>query len=343
MGAFANKVLLFPYYLVLKIRNRLYDKEKIKSVKYDIPVISVGNVTVGGTGKTPHTELLVRELLKTSRVAVISRGYGRKGRGLVFVNEYDKASKVGDEPLQIKRKFPEATVVVDKDRRRAMDAIMAMPEEVRPEVVVMDDGHQYRKIVPSRSIVLISYSRPIFKDSLLPFGRLRDLPEEIRRADTVIISKCPGYLNEWDKEKCRTVNRIRQDQRLYFTTIDYLNPLPVYKTAGNARFIYSQAVLLVTGIADSKPLKKLILTRYRDVVHMSFKDHHKFTKGDIRAILRLARRYPRSLILTTEKDAQRFVFDTSFPSSIKERMFYIPISVSLVNGEGSPEDIAKSK
>ncbi|MCF0163842.1 MAG: tetraacyldisaccharide 4'-kinase [Bacteroidales bacterium] len=337
MYAFVNKILLFPYYLVLAIRNRWFDKGILHSSSFDIPIISIGNITVGGTGKTPHTEMFVKEYLKKGKVGVISLGYGRKGRGLKIVDEYDKASTVGDEPLQIKRKFPQATVIVSKNRCAAVKKMMELPQEKRPDVIILDDGFQYRKLKPSKSVLLIPYNRPVFKDFLLPFGRLRDIPSQIKRADTVIFTKCPSYLNEWDREKIIEANRVGRHHKTSFTTIEYCQPLPVFSDFGNNRFIYSQEAILITGIADNTQIKMHVLSIYREAHFLSYPDHHKFTKSDVRQIVSLAEAHPRAVLLTTEKDAQRFVFETTIPKVIRERLFYIPIETAFL--EGVNEDI----
>lgn len=311
----------------------MYDNGIIHSFRFDIPIISIGNVTVGGTGKTPHIEMFIREYIKTKRVAVISRGYGRKGRGSHTVSIYDKASQVGDEPLQIKRKFPTVTVVVDSNRKRAIEQLCSLSVEEKPEIILLDDAMQYRKVIPSRLITLISYDRPVFKDSLLPIGRLRDLPEQIKRADTIVISKCPPYLNEWEIQKKRDINRIGNRHKLYYTTIIYKEPRPVFQEEGNNRFIYSKEVILFTGIANDSHLRRYVKAHYTSVFHISFGDHHKFSRSNVRSIYSLSKRHPRALVLTTEKDAQRIIFDTYIPDTLKTRLFYIPIEVKMAENQ----------
>ena len=186
----ASKTLLFPYWLTLAIRNKLYDKGVLKSESFDIPVISVGNISVGGTGKTPHTEMLVSLLSGKYRIAVISRGYKRKSKGYHEVKATDDFSLCGDEPLQIKRKFPQIIVAVCKDRALA---IRKVTEEYGVNLIILDDAFQYRKIKPSCNILLVNYNRTIAGDNLLPIGRLRDLASQVKRADAVIITKCPDF------------------------------------------------------------------------------------------------------------------------------------------------------
>ena len=184
------------YRIILSLRHLAYDKGWKKVQKADVPTICVGNITVGGTGKTPHVELLLR-LLEFRAVAVLSRGYKRKSRGFRVVQETDTARSVGDEPLQMARKFPSATVAVDKDRLHGCRELAAG----HPQVIVLDDAFQYRKLDASLKIVLVDYSRPVFEDRLLPWGRLRDLPSRIRKAHAVVVTKCPSELSDEEKER----------------------------------------------------------------------------------------------------------------------------------------------
>ena len=234
-----GNIFAFPFNVALWARNKAYDKGWIKSVKFDnVYILSFGNVTVGGTGKTPHVELFIRHLLERAyRVAVISRGYGRQqARASRFVEIDSRVEDVGDEPLQIKRKFPQVKVIVDQDRVRAVKMLMQLPFGDVPEVILLDDGMQYRKLIPNRQIALVNYNRPVFKDSLMPFGRLRDLPSQMKRADTVIITKCPPFMTAEEKQQVREINRIEDGQKVFFTSVQYLDPVAVFHQ-GNNRYI----------------------------------------------------------------------------------------------------------
>ena len=326
-----SKTLLFPYYITLKIRHKLYDKGKKKTWSWDTPVICIGNVTAGGTGKTPMTEYIVRRYLDRGRVAVLSLGYKRKGRGFAIVKMEDSAEMVGDEPLQIKRKFPEAIVAVDKNRRRGIENLLAL--ENKPDVIILDDGFQRREIVPSKNIFLVDYNRPIFKDELIPLGHLRDLPEQIRRAGTVVVTKCPEYLDEWDRDKIRKLTRVKQDQDLYFAKIKYCQPKPVFEGCGDNRYVYSKSVYLFTGVANPRPLEEWLCGYYDHITHERFPDHHKYTSADIRKIRRYAEHNPLCMLLTTEKDAQRLKGCVNIPDWLKLRMFYLPVEVEFLSEE----------
>jgi tetraacyldisaccharide 4'-kinase len=330
---FLNKVLLFPYYIALKIRHYMYDKGVFKSYKFDIPIISVGNISAGGTGKTPHTEFIVKELMQYRQVAVLSRGYGRKSRGFHFVSCDGGAAEFGDEPLQIKRKFPEVTVAVDGNRVRGVNRLMNLPQEERPDVIILDDAFQHRRVVPGLSILLIDYSRPPESDNLLPFGGLRDLPEQMKRADAVVITKSPCGISDEERFYWKNLLRLLPGQRLFFSALEYCEPLPIFEEA-DKRYIYSNFVILITGIANPRPLEYHLLNRYKIVKRLRYRDHHSFGKYDALTIGRVARRYPKAVIFTTEKDSQRLMQLERLNSDVRKRIFVLPIEVMIINQNG---------
>ena len=336
MSNFVNKVLLFPYYALLAARNRAYDKGRRKTADYSSygdRVISVGNIAMGGTGKTPHVEMFIRHFLEKGKtVAVVSRGYKRKTKEPLEVTVGSSALEVGDEPLQIKCKFPQVRVFVNKKREETVEMLINPPLDAPVDYVILDDAHQYRRLIPGRSIVLIDYNRPVFKDNLFPFGRLRDLPEQIRRADTVIITRSPAWLDEWQKEKIKAVNKVSHNQRLFFTKIDYCKPVKVFEEA-DGRFIYSQECILFTGIADPLELRNFLTTKYAAIYQVKYPDHHQYTRRDLKALARLARKYPAAVLLTTEKDAQRLNLVADACKPIATRLFYVPIETRLIEGE----------
>ncbi|NLX40418.1 MAG: tetraacyldisaccharide 4'-kinase [Bacteroidales bacterium] len=330
-----SKVILFPYYLTLKMRNRLYDKGIFKSYQFDVPVISIGNITAGGTGKTPTTELVVRLLKPQHKVAVLSRGYKRKTRGFRIVDTDATTREVGDEPLQIRKKYEDVIVAVDANRTRGITQLLSLPQEIRPEVIVLDDAFQHRKVRPLKNILLIDYNRPLFRDNLLPIGRLRDLPEQIRRADAIIITKSPEHLDEWERDIIKKANRINDDCPCFFARIKYCPIEPIFAELGDKRYIYSKEVGLFTGIANVKPLMMHLSDIYEQITHISYRDHHEFTRSNIRDIEYFARCNPQSLLLTTEKDAQRLVSNRHLTPELKKRLFYIPIETEFLTGEES--------
>ncbi len=344
MARILDILLLFPYYAALSLRHILYNRGVWKSRSYPVPVISVGNITVGGTGKTPHTELLLRILGgQYHNLAVVSRGYGRKTKGHCEVRLQHTAREVGDESLQIKKKFPQVRVVVDADRQRAIESLMALPPEQRPEVILLDDAFQHRAVRPRLSIVLVNYHRPIDRDHLLPIGRLRDLPGQIRRADWVIVTKCPGpEVDELQRQQWRKRLGMSDQQRLFFSKITYAKPLPVLEQ-GDSRYVYAKQALLFSGIADDRLLMAQVRSSYQLVGHRRFGDHHRFTRGEWKSLAQWAAKYPTAVVLTTEKDARR-IDPTDVPNVLRDRLFYVPIEAEIIPCVGHlsrviPEDM----
>ena len=315
------------YGLVLRIRHLFYDRGWKKTFQPPVPTICVGNLTAGGTGKTPHVELLLR-LLSFRSVAVLSRGYKRKTKGFRIVGEADSAQTVGDEPLQIARKFSSVTVAVDKDRIHGCQEL----RDKQVELVVLDDAFQYRKLEPSLTLLLVDYHRPVFKDRLLPWGRLRDLPSRIRKADAVVVTKSPAEVPDDERAWWRSKLHLREEQPLYFTRIQYQKALPVFPD-GDSHYLYSQKVILVSGIANDTPLRQYLSDTYKIVGRLSFPDHHRYTKRDIRAIAAAARNCPTACLMTTEKDAQRLRDVPEVPPELSQRLFYLPIEAVFLSPE----------
>ena len=357
-----DKILLFPYWLSLKIRHFLYDSGLKKVSSADVPTICIGNVTVGGTGKTPHTEMLIRTLLNDEdwgkkNLAVLSRGYKRKTKGFQQVTADGSALAYGDEPLQIKKKFPGITVAVDKSRIEGCD-FLVHPEKLQTskkarkcidknlqaaDLIILDDAYQHRALKPTVSIVLVDYSRPVYNDHLLPFGRLRDLPERIGAADIIIVSKCPNELNAWEKcswaenlgirnfdaSSCSGIRKNGRRQHIFFSTICYDGAEAVFPE-GDPRYIYTKRLILFSGIANDAPLLSYLSSDYKIVRHFRFPDHHKFSRSDINTIASAAREFPTSVIMTTEKDCQRVRDCHKIKEELKQRMFYSPIKTAFL-------------
>ena len=357
-----DKILLFPYWLSLKLRHFLYDAGLKKVRSADVPTICIGNITVGGTGKTPHTEMLIRTLLQDQEwegknLAVLSRGYKRKTKGFQQVTADGSAAAYGDEPLQIKKKFPGITVAVDGNRIEGCD-FLVHPEKLQSskkarkcmdknlpasDLIILDDAFQHRSLKPTLSIVLVDYNRPIFKDHLLPFGRLRDLPQRIAAADIVIVSKCPNEVNAWEKctwaenlgimnfdaTSCSGTRRNGKKQHIFFSTITYDTAEAVFPE-GNPRYIYTNRLVLFSGIANDAPLLSYLSSDYKIVRHFKFPDHHKFSRADIGTIASAAKEFPTSVLMTTEKDCQRIRDCKKIKEELKQRMFYSPIKTAFL-------------
>jgi len=346
-----DKILLFPYWLTLKIRHFMYDHGMKKVHTADVPTICVGNVTVGGTGKTPHTEMIIRTLTQdvdwgARNIAVLSRGYKRRTKGFQQVVADGTAKEYGDEPLQIKRKFPFITVAVDKSRKEGCD-FLCHPEKLqtskkarkcrhkdfpKADLIILDDAFQHRSLKPTVSILLVDYNRPVFKDHLMPLGKLRDLPERIQAADIIIVSKCPTYLDAWERSKWTEALGIRKNQHIFFTTIGYDNSQAVFPE-GDPRYIYTQRLILFSGIANDTPLRNYLSSKYKIVRHFDFPDHHKFSRADIGTISSAANAFPTSVVMTTEKDCQRIRDCKNISDNLKQRMFYAPIKVNFFSDQ----------
>jgi tetraacyldisaccharide 4'-kinase len=353
-----DKLLLFPYSLTLRLRHFCYDHGFIyKSREASVPTVCVGNIAVGGTGKTPHTEMILRTLLESDEwggknIAVLSRGYKRRSKGFQQVSLDGSARLYGDEPVQIKKNFPAVTVAVDKNRLEGC-AFLTDPESLQTsrkgrrcrnrempaaDLVVLDDAFQYRALRASLNIVLSPYSHPLAKDSLMPMGRLRDLPSRIKAADIVIVTKCPKYIDDRDRETsvrelglkdynpqtCEALTGKGRKIKVFFTETVYQTPKEVYES-GNPRFIYSKKLILFSGIADDTPLRMFLSDTYKIVRSLSFSDHHRFTRSDVRGIEAIVREFPTAALATTEKDAQRLLDCRYVSDRLKERLFYVPI------------------
>ncbi|MFA5713635.1 MAG: tetraacyldisaccharide 4'-kinase [Bacteroidales bacterium] len=332
---FLNRVILAPYYFILACRNYLYDKGIFKSYSFDIPIISVGNISAGGTGKTPHTEFLVKRMIQERRVAVLSRGYGRKSRGFRYVECSDSVRESGDEPLQIKRKFPEAIVVVDGNRVRAIGKLLELPPDQRPEVIILDDAFQHRRVIPSCNIVLIDHSNPPLCDNLLPFGTLRDLPSQLRRADILLVTKSPPQLSLEEQFRWRETLLTKERQKLFFTALNYCDAEPLFKE-GDRRYIYSRYAQLVTAIANPIHLENQLSSSYKIIKRIRYRDHKEFKRRDVATINRISQKEGKAIIITTEKDAQRlFPLERRVSLQTRERLFYLPIEVTFLNDSES--------
>ena len=321
------------YRLILSLRHLAFDKGWKKSFEAKVPTICVGNITVGGTGKTPHTEMILRKLLYSDQwafknIAVLSRGYKRKSKGFQIVDRDSSARFAGDEPLQIARKFPSVTVAVDKDR---VNGCEKLADKVA-DIIVLDDAFQYRRLRAAKSIVLVDYNRPIYSDKLLPWGRLRDLPSRIKAADAVIVTKCPATITEWDRQEFRRRLKLKDSQKLFFTTVAYDTPEPVFPEA-DSRYTYSQRLILVSGIANDAPLRSQLSDTYKISERLSFGDHHRFSRADIHRIEKAVKEFPTACIMTTEKDAQRLRDAKKVPDKIRQRLFYIPVKAEFFTPE----------
>jgi tetraacyldisaccharide 4'-kinase len=331
-----KNILLYPvsllYGLFTDFRNFLYDAGILSTREFSFPVICIGNITVGGTGKTPHTEYLVDLLRKDFKVATLSRGYKRKSKGFLIATPSATVNDIGDEPLQIIRKFNDIIVAVDRKRVHGVQKLLNDFSDT--EVIILDDGFQHRSITPGYSILLSDYSRLIMRDHMLPYGDLREGRENIRRADIILITKCPENISAMERRLIvKEINKSAY-QNLYFTSLDYKLPQPLFKeNTIPAKHGSECGIVLVTGVANPKPLKEHLEKKYSEIVHISFPDHHNFIEKDLAEIsaafnsLKSETRY----LFTTEKDAVRLREIINIAEPMKSAFYYIPIGINFLN------------
>jgi len=324
--------LSWIYGIGVAIRNKLFDAGLLKQKSFSIPVISVGNITVGGSGKTPHVEFIINMLKDHYKVAVLSRGYKRKSCGYVLAHTETKMPQIGDEPFQMKQKFPDVYVAVDKKRVRGIKHLMKDDRTKDVEVVVLDDAYQHRYVKPDVNILLVDYHRIIINDRLLPAGRLREPKVAKERADIVIITKCPDTLKPIDFRVLKKTLDLRPYQELYFTSIAYQ---PLIAAFGNdSRKItdirQEDNILLVTGIASPKQIENDLASHCSHIRTMEFADHHQFTHSDVEKIEKAFMSMPEPrMIVTTEKDFTRLSHLKHLSETLKQNMYILPIKIEF--------------
>lgn len=324
--------LLLPfsilYSLAVRLRNFMYDRGFCHSYKIDIPSIVVGNLSAGGTGKTPHTEMLVKMLRQEYFTAILSRGYGRRTKGFVMADEGMNARDLGDEPFQFHEKFDDVMIAVDGNRERGIK--MLLQQIPQPDVILLDDAFQHRKVTGGLNILLTDYNCPFYRDLPLPTGSLRDNKDQKKRANIIIVTKCPPFISA--SEKTAMIKHIDpgDKQKVVFSSIHYNDPVPLFESAGEASF---ENAVLVTGIANPKPLLRQLDGKYKKIIHKKFPDHHQFSTGDLRSVLKSYRKIDSKskCILTTEKDAMRLKDHPKREILAGIPIYYLPIEVHLLN------------
>lgn len=328
------KLLLWPfaviYDVVMTARNKLYDLKLKPSVSFEIPVIGVGNLAVGGTGKTPMVEYLIRLLSDQNKLATLSRGYGRNTKGFLLADASATARTLGDEPFQLYSKYGnEVVVAVGEERALAIPQILDQHPEV--EVVLLDDAFQHRKVRPGFSVLLSEYRKPFFKDHVLPFGRLREGPEGANRADVIVITKCPHTLSENEMMKMMHEVHVFTQKPVFFSTIRYGEPVPVF----DKTLSLQSAVILLTGIANADPLKDYVEKNFTLVQHVEYPDHHVYTRQDVMKLAELAGKQKGQVsILTTEKDRVKLISRELSKEAQQLPIFYLPIEMVFIrNGK----------
>lgn len=328
--------LSWLYGLGVKIRNLMFDIGILKSESFNIPVISVGNITVGGSGKTPHVEYLIRLLQDYVTVSVLSRGYKRKTHGYQLANDNSKTSDIGDEPYQMKQKFTSVHVAVDSKRTRGISHIIHDKETCDTGAILLDDAYQHRYVKPGLNILLVDYHRLIIYDKLLPAGRLREPASEKKRADIVIVTKCPKDLKPMEYRVLTKVMNLYPFQELYFTSIEYNELKGIYnhKTL-KLKEITGKKIILLTGIASPKQIINDLSPFSSSITSIAFGDHHTFTDKDIEYInTQYLAIDGEKLIITTEKDATRLTEVTRLCDDAKANIYALPIHITFMLGQG---------
>lgn len=334
--------LSFIYGFIVKVRNKLFDYNILKSRSFDIPVICVGNISVGGTGKTPHTEYLIRLLKNEYEVNVLSRGYKRKSKGFVLA-ERGKTSieDIGDEPFQMWTKFTDIKVAVDSNRCNGIDNLIKLNiSDSANKVIILDDAFQHRYVKAGMNILLIDYNRPIHNDAILPAGRLRESQEGKKRADIIIVSKCPEHMPEEDKAEFVKAISPTSGQKVFFTGIKYDN---LYNIFNHHQIINLEDIdtdydiLLLTGIASPKAIMELLKQHSGRLSSITFSDHHNFSREDLEKVSTKFKSINniKKIIVTTEKDAARLINDSNLDNDIKPYIFALPVNVYFLDNAES--------
>lgn len=319
--------IFFPfailYGIITSIRNFLFDKGILKSYSFDVPVIAVGNLSVGGTGKTPQIEYLIRLLSPKYKVATLSRGYKRKSEGFVLANATSNAEILGDEPFQFYQKFKNIQVAVDANRKNGIEQLLSQPE--KPNVILLDDAFQHRKVKAGFYILLTSYGDLYSDDFMLPTGNLRESRSGVKRANLVIVTKCPSHLSLEERNIIKDKLNLVSNQELYFSFIDYDDSIYSEEKSMKVSEIKSVDKLLVAGIAKPEPFFNHLQSQNDE--KLVFPDHHHFSENDL---LEIKNKTQNKIILTTEKDFMRL--KGKLP---KEQLFYLPIRSSFLSNDES--------
>ena len=318
---------------IMAFRNWLFDHGQLSQTAFDLPVISVGNLAVGGTGKTPHTEYLLKMLREQGwHCAMLSRGYGRKTKGF-YQAKGNGPQVVGDEPWQVQQKFPEANVYVCEKRVEGIQQILKQPTV--PEVILLDDAYQHRYVKPGLSILLTDYSRPYFSDEVMPAGRLREFRKGYQRADLIVVTKCPEQLSDEVQRTIRRQLAPLPHQTVFFTCFQYGKRYPFQEKTVSAEHpndLRQSRILLLCGIARPQQLLEYLRPLCKEVELAKFPDHHNFSPSEINQLVERSTHF--DLVVTTEKDAARLSGYT-LPQEFRQRLWVQPIEVHFLNHENN--------
>ncbi|MDL2320679.1 tetraacyldisaccharide 4'-kinase [Alistipes sp. OttesenSCG-928-B03] len=331
--------LAFLYNIGISVRHKMFDWGLKRSRAFDIPIVCVGNLTVGGTGKTPVTEMLVRNLKRDWNVAVLSRGYKRKTKGYLEIDPRMSFLKTGDEAKQIKLKFPDVVVAVCEKRADGIDEIRRRHPEVN--LIILDDAFQHRYVTPWVNILLMDHSRPIYNDHLLPWGTLRDKKSQIDRAGYVLVTKCPTDMNPLERRLVRKSLKLYPYQSLFFCSTVLGNAIEMFPDGAHVRLQKGDNVIAMSGIGNPAQFEENLSERYTVVGRLEYPDHHPYRSRDLKDMMEAINNSPKgTVIVTTEKDAVKLRGSRKIPAAIRERLFYIPVKVAFY--EDTQLDFLKS-
>lgn len=337
-----RQILLLPfallYGLIVRIRNRMFDWGIIRQQSHPLPIISVGNLVAGGTGKTPHVEYLIRLLQDKYRIATLSRGYGRKSKGYRLAVNEDAYQDIGDEPMQYQRKFSNLLVAVSEDRNLGVSALLNLEDP--PEVILLDDAMQHRRIRPGLQILLTDFHSLYVNDLLLPAGHLREAVSGAKRADIIVVTKTPEVFSPITRRRLMEELSPEPWQKLFFSSIAYDQAVPLTPSAHNINWSGINAAFLFAGIANPYPLEDHLRRQFTEVITLKYRDHHPYTPADIARIRKVFDDHlvRKKVLVTTEKDAVRLL-STNLLSLLGDvPLCYIPIRVRFHNEDGKDFD-----
>ncbi|KAA5537229.1 tetraacyldisaccharide 4'-kinase [Taibaiella lutea] len=339
------KPILYPlsliYGIIVWLRNKLYDNGILSSIQFSVPVICVGNLSTGGTGKTPHIEYLIRLLQYEYKLATMSRGYKRKTTGFYLADRETDSWMIGDEPMQFYKKFPELAVSVCEDRMTGIPRLLSERKET--EIVLLDDAFQHRSVKPGLNILITDYARPFYSDFILPFGSLRESRKAYKRADIIVVSKCPDLNNETQKE---IVSRIRpqKHQRVFFSKITYDFVVDFF-TGEQIHFNTKPNIIMVSGIAKPEPMLQFLRENVARNVHLlKYPDHHFFSEANLEEIKQTYRNWnePDKIIITTEKDATRLEIHKEALLQWNIKIAILPIKIAFLHNQHEFDAIVRN-
>ena len=315
--------------IIALLRRKLYNKNKKRFTPSTVPIISIGNLAVGGTGKTPHTEFLIRMLQEKYRVATLSRGYKRASNGYILADAMSTAELIGDEPMQMHLKFPQVKVAVCESRREGIERLMKLPTP--PQVILLDDAYQHLAVKAHLQLLLTDYAAPYPTDFPLPAGNLREFACTAKEADMVVVTKCPPTLSQKEAECMKKKLKLLPHQCCFFSTICYDAPHPLTEAAQHFMIDEKSHILLFTGIANPEPLFQYLSSQYADVKNIAFNDHHRYQEYEINKICQIiALSSHKMALFTTEKDAAR-LSETPFWKKLEGMPLYsVPVSVKFL-------------